>query len=75
MKRDISEQIDQLARRRQYLLANESGSDEIARIGKELDALYEDLRIERARDASGLTRSEIVRRARLDVEIERLMSS
>lgn len=46
----------------------------MARIEARLKQLYEDRRITAAREASGMSRKQIVRRARLETELERLMT-
>jgi hypothetical protein len=46
---------------------------EAVNIGKQLADLYEQRRHERVRAESGRTRTEIVRRARVESELERLM--
>ena len=73
--RDIGEEIEELTRRRQAILSKGGGEPgEVERIGRLIAALYEERRAARARDSSGISRDEIVRRARLEGEIERLMS-
>lgn len=72
----VAEEIDRLSRRREVLWAGEvtaESSREIDRITARLADLYEQKRMD-AVQASGARRAEIVRRARVESELERLMS-
>lgn len=67
-----SSQIENVSRERQE--AWRSGDAvSVARLTRKLADLYEDRRIERARRSRG-SHEEIVRKARIEVELERLMS-
>lgn len=70
------DEIEELSARRQAIWsgAAEAEDGEIARIGDRLADLHEGRRIARAKETSGKGRSEIVRSAKLDAEIERLMT-
>jgi hypothetical protein len=73
--KDVQAQIDELSRRRQDLWAGD-GDDaaEVGRIGRRLADLYEAKRISSAQDTGGRSRAEIVRQARVESELERLIS-
>lgn len=72
---DVADEIEKLAERRQAIWAGaETVEGEITRIGTRLAELHEERRIARAKETSGKGRSEIVRSAKLDAEIERLMT-
>ena len=72
----LSDEIHRLATRRQDIwfgrAPGESG--EVSRLTLQLADLYEERRSEDARFRSG-ERAEIVRRARVETELERLMTS
>lgn len=72
---NASEEIELLAARRQEIWAGAPAEDgEVAGIVLRLADLHEERRILRAKETSGKGRSEIVRSAKLDAEIERLMT-
>jgi len=66
--------IDSLTRRRQELWASgDAEPGELSRLAHRIDDLYAQRRIERASHVSG-SREEISRRARIEVELERMMA-
>lgn len=69
------EMIDRLTRRRQELWASGALAEpgELARLAHRIDDLYAQRRIERASHVSG-SREEISRRARIEVELERMIA-
>ncbi len=73
---NTSVEIERLSHRRAELWANplKAAPGEVARIAKRIADLYETRRIERAQDR-GLSRAEIVRRARVETELERLIAN
>jgi hypothetical protein len=72
--RGIEAKIERAARRRQATWAAGCDPVEIAARTRELDELYSQLRVERARRDYG-DRLVIVKRARVERELERLMES
>lgn len=69
------DEIEKLSARRQEIWAGAQAEEgEVDRIGTKLADLHEERRISRAKETSGKGRSEIVRSAKLDAEIERLMT-
>lgn len=72
---DVSAEIERLTAERQALwCAGGDHGTEIARISSRLADLYEQKRQQAAQAASGRKRSEIVLRARVESELERLMT-
>ena len=68
------ELIDSLTHRRQELWSAGGGEPgEVTRLAHRIDDLYAQRRIERASHVSG-SREEISRRARIEVELERMMA-
>lgn len=68
------ERIDQLSAYRQQLWSQGvPDPEEIARVERKLQEAYEDRRIERAQRSHG-TRKQIFHRARIEFEIEKLMT-
>ena len=70
------DEIERLSRRRQGLwlsVAPSDGSHEVKRIASRLADLYEQKRHEAAQSTS-VRRTEIVKRARVESELERMMS-
>lgn len=68
------DEIEVLSARRQKLWSERGDPDEIERITAQLFNLHEERRILRAKADTGKGRSEIVRSAKLDAELERLMT-
>ena len=71
----ISAEIERVAQRRHAAWRGEFGDGfEVPRLTAQLHDLYEERRIEDARKRSG-NRSEIARRAKVETELERLMTN
>lgn len=71
----VDAEIHRLSDRRQAVWFGSLGETaEVARIAVRLADLYERKRFERAQAETGTRRAEIVRRARVESELERLMS-
>lgn len=71
---EVDVAIDRVSARRSELWANNGDPGEIVVLGRELVNLYEEKRHHVARDRSGRSRAEIVRQARVESELERLIS-
>lgn len=68
-------EIDRLAERRQEIWCSGDGeAAEVVRITARLSDLYDQKRHERTAAFTGARRTEIVRQARVESELERLMS-
>lgn len=75
MSKSAFDEIEELSARRQEIWSQGGGEEgEIDRITARLADLHEGRRIGRAKEQSGKGRSEIVRSAKLDAELERLMT-
>ena len=70
---DVDTRIHEVTQKRQDAWSHGGDPAEVSRLSQELDFLYEERRIQRA-SIHG-SRSEIVRRARIEVELERMMST
>lgn len=74
---NLAAEIDRLSRRRHELWAQGGGPDphEVGRISARLHEAYEELRLARAaEEVGGRKRADIVRQARVESELERLMT-
>jgi hypothetical protein len=67
------DRIQKAAQKRQASWLNGCDPFEIAQLTKKLEELYEQHRLERARDRHG-DRFQIVKRARVERELEKLMT-
>ena len=68
----VDQQIEDLSRRRQELWATGGGDPgEVEKLSAQLAALYEERRLDRRETKA--TRDEVVRRARIESELERLI--
>jgi len=74
MSDDLLARIDRLSRRRQELWASGDAKNEVAAISRQLAEAYEDVRQQRAR-RHGADRAAIVKTARVESELERLISA
>lgn len=71
----INDEIARLNARRSAIWAGaENAPGEAARIGKKLADLYDERRSVRAQQTSGRRRPDIVKHARVESELERLMT-
>ncbi len=71
----VDERIHELSQRRQEIWSGATPDPgEIERISKELQELYRDRRAGKTREEVGISRAEIVKRARVESELERLIS-
>lgn len=72
---ETERRIHELAKRRQEIWAGAASEPgEVKRLTTELEELYRERRAAATQAAVGRTRSEIVRRARVESELERLIS-
>lgn len=71
--RDLIAEIERLSERRQELWTTGEKSEEVEKITSKLNELYEERRITSARERAG-DRAEITRRAKVETELERLMT-
>lgn len=72
--RDISAEIHEVSQQRQACWANGADPIETGRLARKLADLYEEKRILHAQERTGKTKSEIIRQARVESELERLIS-
>ena len=71
----IERRIHELSQRRQEIWAGAASEPgEVQRIAKELEELYRERRAAKTHAEIGRTRGEIVRRARVESELERLIN-
>lgn len=71
----VQAEINRLAERRQEIWSEGYGEGtEVARITARLADLYDQKRHETSQTATGARRADIVRQARVESELERLMS-
>ena len=71
----VDESIHELSQRRQEIWSGAPAEPgEAARITAELEELYRERRAEKTFTAIGRSRAEIVRRSRVESELERLIS-
>ena len=71
----IDDRIHAVSRKRQEIWAGApSEPGEVERLSKELTDLYRERRASKTRAEVGVTRDEIVKRARVESELERLIS-
>jgi hypothetical protein len=68
----IADKIEKKSTQRRRALAGEGAPGDVSRLDAELSELYEELRVARARSNYG-DRDVIVKRARVDRELEKLM--
>ena len=72
---DVSAEIESLSVRRQEIWCGGEGGPEVVSITRKLAELFEQRRHQRAKAATGPRRDEIVRQARVESELERLISA
>lgn len=68
------DEIQKLAEERQHLVATGGDPTEVARLTRKLEYLYEEKRSVAAHARDGRSRTEIVRQARVESELERLIT-
>lgn len=73
--RDITEEIEKLSEERRALWAVGVNGEEVTRISKQIDALYEEKRASKADYGNPTARAKAIKRAVAERELDRLMAS